>query len=234
MDVACLRPRFASAIVLGLSGATFAGCALFGPTTAMSFVRQIEQSPDPNLRYKAYQNLASPRCYDDDGQKTKAVHAMLARLDPEKEPPATRIVICRTLGAIGDPAARPALIRLVRDPDPLLRGEACRALGKVGVSQDATILMQAMMLDTDPNCQVAAIEGLGDLRSKDPRRVSTLVKALEHEDPAIRYASVQSLRKITGKDLGVEVGPWKALVAEAEKTADPATAKAAATAPSKK
>ena len=37
---------------------------------------------------------------------------------------ATRAVICRTLGELGDPVARDAMIRLVRDPDGMIRAEA--------------------------------------------------------------------------------------------------------------
>jgi hypothetical protein len=53
---------------------------------------------------------------------------------------------------------------------------------------------------------------------------------MEHDDPAIRLASVESLRKVTGQDHGVEVAKWRkalgAQVAAAEAT-QKATANAA-------
>lgn len=242
MDVARLGPT-RQGLVLSILIAAAAGCSMIGPTTATSFLQRIETSKDPNERYKAYQSLASPRCYDDDSQKAKAARVLVKRLEAGNEPVATRAVICRTLGAIGDPAAREPLSRLVRDPDALIRVEACRALGKVGRPEDATVLMQAMTLDTNPDGQVAAIEALGLLRSTDPRTPSYLVQAMDSDDPAIRLAALQSLRKITGKDLGVRPGPWREMVVgrspapakgtqvAGPATRDPATSPASASTP---
>ena len=215
MDVARRWTRLA----LTIASACLVGCSLMGPTTATSFLNQIEKSRDPNERFKAYQSLASPRCYDNDEQKARAVKALIKGLEPGKEPLATRAVICRTLGVLGDPAARDPIIVLVRDPDPLIRVEACRSLGKIGRPEDATVLMRAMTLDTNPDCQVAAIEALGTLKTSDPRTPGYLVQAMENDDPAIRLAAYEALRKITGKDLGVKVDPWRALIVANENKA---------------
>ena len=206
-------------LVLMMASASFLGCALLGPTTATSFLNQIEKSQDPNERHKAYQSLASPRCYDNEDQKAKAVKALMKGLEPGKEPLASRAVICRTLGSLGNPVAREPIIRLVRDPDPLIRAEACRSLGKIGRPEDATVLMQAMTLDTNPDCQVAAIEALGTLKASDPRTPGYLVQAMENDDPAIRLAAYESLRKVTGKDLGVKTEPWRTLIVASENKA---------------
>ena len=61
-------------------------------------------------------------------------------------------------------------------------------------------------------CRVAAIESLGELKSKDRRITEYLVTGMEHDDPAIRVAALESLRQITGKDLGVDVAAWKKYV----------------------
>ena len=69
-----------------------------------------------------------------------------------------------------------------------------------------------MTLDNAGECRVAAIESLGELKSKDRRITEYLVTGMEHDDPAIRVAALVALRQITGKDLGVEAGPWKKYV----------------------
>src|SRR4051794_7162597 len=112
------------------------GCSQFVGTTAQSFLNKIRDSPDPNIRYIAYSKLASPRCYDDPGQKVEAVRILIAKLDEGKEPVASRAVICRTLGELRDPSARPALIKVIGDSDGMVRAQACRALGKVGRAED--------------------------------------------------------------------------------------------------
>jgi hypothetical protein len=214
MDVARLQPRRAPATLAALVLVLASGCAqtqprLFGPTTAASFMNLIEKDPDPNVRYRAYQALGTQRVYDNSSQKARAARLLLSRLDPTREPLASRAAICRTLGVLGDPIARDALIRLVRDPDPQLKTEAIRALGQVGQPEDATVLMQIMTLDHDPDCKVAAIEGLGLLKIADPRTEGYLVQAMDDENPAIRLASLESLRKISGKDFGVQSEPWR-------------------------
>ena len=91
----------------------------------------------------------------------------------------------------------------------MVREEACRALGRVGRPEDATVLARIMTADTSGDCRVAAIEALGALKAPDPRIEALLVEGMEHRDPGIRLASVQALQAITGQDLGVDAGPWR-------------------------
>ena len=180
-------------------------------TTATSFLQTIERSHDPNERYEAYARLASPQCYDNDEQRVKAVRVLSDRLDPSKEPTASRAVICRTLGEIGLSAGRDAVLRCIEDPEPIVRATACWSLGRVGQQRDATTLARIMSADGSLDCQTAAIEGLAKLKPNDPRMELLLVQGMENENPAIRLASVEALREITGKDLGVNPEPWRKL-----------------------
>jgi hypothetical protein len=207
------------------------GCAQYIGTTAQSFLIKIRDSADPNVRYLAYSSLASPHCYDDDKQKAEAVKVLISKLDGSVEPIASRAVICRTLGELRDPAAREALIKAVNDPEGVVRVQACRALGKVGQAEDATILARVMTVDTLEDCRIAAIEGLGALKAKDPRILHVLVAGMEHDDPAIRHASVEALRQITGLDRGVDPTAWRDAVLPQTKTAAAPAPAAPASAP---
>lgn len=207
------RSRMHAALVLaGLTALAVAGCAGFIGTTSTSFLQQVQENSDPNVRYRAYANLGSPRGYDTDEQKLEAVRVMSAAAGGDKEPVATRAIICRSLGQLGRPEARPALLQAVDDPEPVVREEACRALGQVGRREDATVLARVMTADTCGDCRVAAIEGLATLKAPDPRIEALLVENMEHRDPGIRLASVEALKAITGQDLGVEAGPWRKFV----------------------
>jgi hypothetical protein len=66
-----------------------------------------------------------------------------------------------------------------------------------------------MSLDSLEDARIAAIEGIAGLRTKDPRIYKVLLDGMEHEDPAIRLASLNAIRKLTRKDLGTEPGAWK-------------------------
>ena len=200
------------ALSLAIAGCTGSSGFKFRGTTAASFLRTVEESKDPNARYTAYNDLASPRCYDDESQKTRAAQILTAKLRGGKEPIATRAVICRTLGMLRKPEAREVILAATNDEDALVRAEACRALGRVGRSEDATILARVMTIDVSAECRVAAIESMGDLKSPDKRITQFLVSGMEHDEPAIRVASWHALQSITGKDLGVDAIEWKKYV----------------------
>src|SRR5262249_22588927 len=146
-------------------------------TTARSFMK-LAQSKDPNDRCRAYAKLASPYCYDEESQKVEAAKLLSAALVRKKEPAAARALICHTVGILGKPEARNGLLVAVRDDEPMVRAEALRAIGKVGKPEDAALLSQGMFTGTI-DCQVAAIEGLGELKAPDPHVAEMLVDGME-------------------------------------------------------
>jgi HEAT repeat protein len=172
-------------------------------------LRKVEESNDPNVRYEAYTKLASARAYDSDEQKARAAKVLAEKLASGKEPDASRAVICHTLGALGRPEGREVLLRALVDPHEAVRHSACRALGRVGKTEDWTILARIMATDPDRDNQVAAIEGLAALKPADPRADEFLVDGMESGDAAIRLASYRALCAISGKDLGLDPKPWK-------------------------
>jgi hypothetical protein len=198
------------------------GCSTYVGTTAKSFLFQVKNNTDPNVRYVAYAKLGSPGAYEDTVQKAEAVETLIAKYQEGREPVAIRAVIIRSLGTLGDRRARHVVIKAVNDSEAVIRVEGCRALGKVGLPEDATILARIMTVDTLEDCRIAAIEGLGSLKSKDPRIHRLLLDGMDHDDPAIRYECLNALRQITGKDLGVDPAPWrKALNPAPESTPSP-------------
>ena len=66
-----------------------------------------------------------------------------------------------------------------------------------------------MTLDNLEDARIAAIEGLAELKTKDPRIGQLLVENMDHDDPAIRLASLNALRKLTGKDYGTNPADWR-------------------------
>jgi HEAT repeats len=187
-----------------------AGCSTYIGTTSKSFLREARENVDPNIRYVAYAKLGTPSIYDNAAQKDEAVQLLVTKLRDGREPVAVRAVIVRSLGNLGDHRARPEIIKAVNDvDDAIIRVEACRALGKVGEREDATLLARIMTVDKLEDCRIAAIEGLGLLKASDVRIYGILLDGLEHDDPAIRFECLRSLRAITGKDFGVEPAAWR-------------------------
>ena len=173
-------------------------------------MHEARENVDPNIRYVAYARLGSPGLYDNAAQKDEAVQLLITKLRERKEPVAVRAVIVRSLGNLGDHRARQEIIKAVNDVDnAVIRVEACRALGKVGEPEDATLLARIMTVDKLEDCRIAAIEGLGLLKANDVRIYGILLDGMEHDDPAIRFECLRSLREITGKDYGVDPAAWR-------------------------
>ena len=195
--------RFASAFLCLL-----AGCDPYLGTTAASVLRKTADT-DPNIRYYAYDKLASQNIYEDDTQKTLAARTLASAYISGREGDATRAVVCRTLGELKRPEGRIALRKAIDDPNDIVRAEACRALGRLGDPEDAGELARVMAADKSIDCQVAAIDGLGELKPKDPRYSVLLADDMDHPEPGVRYAAYKALRKATGKDLGLDAEVWR-------------------------
>jgi hypothetical protein len=185
------------------------GCTPYVGTTAKSFLGHVRTNPDPNARYVAYAKLGSDEAYDTEAQKREAVATLIDKFERGREPVASRAIICRSLGELRDQKARDLMVKAVSSPEAVIKIEACRALGKVGRPEDATILAQIMTLDNLEDARIAAIEGLAELRTKDPRILQVLLEGMDHEDPAIRLASLTALRKLLRKDYGTDPAAWR-------------------------
>jgi HEAT repeat protein len=198
------------ALISVVAAAAVTGCSTYIGTTSKSFLHQVRDNPDPNIRYIAYSKLGVPSAYDNQAQKDEAIGIMIAKLREAKEPVAVRAVIVRSLGNLGDRRARQEIIKAANDVEnAVIRVEACRALGKVGQPEDATILARIMTIDKLEDCRIAAIEGLGMLKAQDPRIFNILLDGMDHDDPAIRLECLRALREITGKDAGVDPAAWR-------------------------
>lgn len=208
--VSRLRSRQVVLLMASLCLAASGACTPYIGTTYQSFLRQARENPDPNIRYIAYAKLGSPSIYEDQAQKDEAVKIMVTKLEERREPVAIRAAIIRSLGNLGDRRARGPILRGVSDTDnAVIRVEACRALGKVGLAEDATTLARIMMIDKLEDCRIAAIEAIGSLKAHEPRIYQILLQGMEHDDPAIRYQCLQSLRAITEKDFGIDPEDWR-------------------------
>ncbi|HEX9069994.1 MAG TPA: tRNA epoxyqueuosine(34) reductase QueG, partial [Ktedonobacterales bacterium] len=58
--------------------------------------------------------------------------------------------VCVALGNLGDPVATPALIAALRDAEPLVRGHAAWALGRIGGHDAREALLVASAAETEP------------------------------------------------------------------------------------
>ena len=98
------------------------------------------------------------------------------------------------LGEIGAPAALPALIRSLDDPDDEVRAKAATALGRLGDRRALQPLLDHLLVDPAPFVRVRIASTLGQFGG--PEVVNRLVRTLG--DPAwwVRLRGVEALEQI--------------------------------------
>jgi HEAT repeat protein len=111
-----------------------------------------------------------------------------------------RMEAAEDLGLIGRPAAAalPALLQLAeKDPDPLIRLEAAKAVATIDPKNEAAIgrLVEALQ-DEAGKIRKRAAECLGDLGPGARAAVAALVKVARDSDPTVAWAAIDALGQI--------------------------------------
>jgi hypothetical protein len=122
------------------------------------------------------------------------------------------------LAKIPCPQRNQYLTEILKDDDVFIRLSALEALGKNSSDTAAlhAVLLDRMKHDPDKDVRLAAIRLLGNTSSSSRNRnvaahsatVDALGEMLQDKVPAVRYASMQVLHKITGKDFGNDINRW--------------------------
>ena len=100
----------------------------------------------------------------------------------------------RTEDASDAPVAE--LVGRLEDPDPVVREEAARALGRVGSAEAVDALIRRLLDRTSAICSDAAL-ALGDIG--DPRAIPALTQGLSDGSPDVQDACARALGDIGGR-----------------------------------
>ena len=87
-------------------------------------------------------------------------------------------------------------------------------MGKVGKPEDATILARVMTVDTLEDCRIAAIDALGRPEGERPEDRRHARRRDAERRPGDPPGVVARLRKITGKDYGLDALAWQKALAD--------------------
>jgi epoxyqueuosine reductase len=79
--------------------------------------------------------------------------------------------VCVALGNSGDPQAIPALIGALHDYEPLVRGHAAWALGRLGGSRAREVLQEALQTEEDSEVRKEILYALGILDQAESKQV---------------------------------------------------------------
>lgn len=138
------------------------------------------------------------------------VYLELFEDNADDQEPTVRAAATRALGSHGGPDQAPILIKNLADKDPGVRLEAARALQRIHAPQAVPALFTALdpKKEDRPAVRLEAATALGQYR--DNRVVERLIAALSDDQLAVNVRVAESLRTLTGQDLGTLPGPWQA------------------------
>ena len=130
----------------------------------------------------------------------------------EQDPSAEmRFQAVRTLQHVPGDAALQLIAGSLEDESVKVRMAACDVLGSRSEPQAAHLLAETVNSSVDADVRLAAVAALRGHRGAIVN--DALKMTLESNDPALRHAAIESLRTITGQDLGNETEPWLAYLA---------------------
>jgi HEAT repeat protein len=134
------------------------------------------------------------------------------RTEPD---PLVRLAIQETVAQFDTPMAQMVLLAGLNDDDRDVRIVCCRKLGQRATVNDqeddrrkiVTALQRTLEQDKEIDVRFAAVDALGKIQTTDS--VRALAVALHDHDPAMQYAGVQALKRVSGQDFGNTVEAWR-------------------------
>jgi hypothetical protein len=160
----------------------------------------------PVMRLDAVREFAT-KSTGQDTQEQRAITDQLARQIQIEPDPLVRRAIIATISEFRTPLAQQVLEAGLHDFEPQVRIACCEALGRRGESKSVVSLAAALRDDKDIDVRMAATDALGRIPAAES--IQALRTALDSRDPALQYAGVQSMRSISGRDFGGDVGAWR-------------------------
>ncbi len=118
-----------------------------------------------------------------------------------------RAQILRTLGHFPTEKSQSMLTAGLHDPERDVRIAACEGLGNQGGDIATQALAQTLKDDADIDVRLAAARAMGQTASAGA--VPALGDALEDPDVALQHRAMASMKKVSGKDFGNDVGAWR-------------------------
>ncbi|MBZ0315539.1 MAG: HEAT repeat domain-containing protein [Anaerolineae bacterium] len=125
-----------------------------------------------------------------DSARAKVIDTLSAALNNNNA--TMRGSVTLALGQIGDPAAVPPLLDILRDADEIVRGRAWEALGNIGTPAVPRLLES--LRDFNEKVRAGAANALGNI--KDPVALPNLLEALHDPSPQVRASAAAALGNI--------------------------------------
>ncbi|MFO0858683.1 MAG: HEAT repeat domain-containing protein [Phycisphaerales bacterium] len=182
----------------------------FAPPSPEEAARMAIDEFDANRRLQGMQLLAGASFAGE------PLYMELFRKATKDTDAGVRAVAVRAVGTHGQPEDVPAVITLLKDDDDAVRIEAARALQRLHNDAAITPLIEAINPAKEGDERVRRESALALGQYKDTRVAESLIAALDDESVGVNFAVRDSLRIMTGQDLGMSRKDWATWYREAK------------------
>jgi HEAT repeat protein len=160
----------------------------------------------PGMRAASIREMG-PRAREADREaQTRACEQLALQIRTEPDP-IVRRAIQETAAEFDTPMASAMLLAGLQDEDRDVKVACCRLLGKRQDPKAVEPLSALVSTESDLDVRLAAVDALGAMKTK--AGMAGLAAALKDRDPALQYAGVEAMKKVSDKDLGNDVQAWR-------------------------
>lgn len=169
-----------------------------GIQTHLQELSQAVKDQDPSVRERAAGLIGRSR--------STSFSPLLKGLLKEEKDGLKKITLAGSLTQLGDPGGLPFLEKNLLDPQPYLRLNTVKALGRSQQRASLPLLHRALK-DEDPAIRTFAVLYLGEIADREA--LPLLVHQLKDQDPWVRMSSAQVLGEMGDMSL---IGPLRELL----------------------
>ena len=189
------------ALMILLFLAPLAGCSLW-PWDAKERTTIIT----PSMRAASIREMGSRGRDAESEQQTRICEQLAQQIRTEPDP-IVRLAIQETASEFKTPLAKAMLLAGLKDDDRDVKVACCRMLGERKEAEAIAPLAKLVSQDSELDVRLAAVDALGAMKTKES--IAGLTAALKDRDPAMQFAGVEAMKKVSDQDLGNDVQAWR-------------------------
>ena len=198
-------------LLAALAAALLAGCVaweipLLGESNE-TYIERLKPSTPPDLRREAILKLKEQGKSEPPEVRAKILEILKAIITDPKEDVLTKSAAIAAASELGGGVVAPALVDALNDPYAIVRIDAAHALGRMALPSTREPLIRALREDPYSAVRLAAARSLRNFRSGDV--IVALIETLDDPERAVAYTAWESLRRITGENLGYQRQAWQ-------------------------
>ncbi len=166
-----------------------------------------EQIADTLFKRKREMNESAAKVLGSPSQDKDKVAIQLSEIVSNDPVLLLRLNAVRLLGDLNCPESINALKQASKDPDPDIRIAAVQSWQKLPARTAIGELQEIIGSDTNTDVRLAATRALGNFTGE--QAVQALALALTDSDPALQVRATESLKSVTGENIGADVAAWQ-------------------------